>query len=35
MEATTISWGYIGIMGKKMEATMIYWGLATSGAFRV
>ena len=27
MEATIACWGYIGIMEKKMEATIVYWGV--------
>ena len=26
METTTVSWGYIGIMDKKMETTRVSWG---------
>ena len=27
METTIVYWGYIGIMKKKMEATIDYWDL--------
>ena len=26
METTTVYWGYIRIMEKKMETTTVYWG---------
>ena len=26
METTTVSWGYMRIMGKKIETAIVYWG---------
>ena len=26
METTTVSWGYMGIMGKKIETAIVHWG---------
>ena len=26
METTIVSWGYMGILEKKMEPTIVYWG---------
>ena len=32
-ETTKLKWGYIGIMEKKMETTIVYWG--STGVYRV
>ena len=29
METTLVCWGYIGLMEKKKETTIVYWGLYT------